>query len=269
MSIAAGRWHTRVHEHECDILGHVNNAWYLAYLQQATAGLWGARAPVLWRLRRLTLEYVSPAHEDDELAIHAWPAGIEGDGLCCGYQVQRCGEGQPLLRGLVLWEWLDRRSHAPWPQPTLEPTTPPEGCAPPRPLRVPPDALGAPSFHWRHTVRHHEVGPSGQVHPVDILHWVEEAKFVACIEVGWPLSRLLAENCMIVQVRHDCELLGPIGAGDQIEILSRVYDVGRVKGMWRQEVLCNGNLAVLEYATGAFLDRAGRPHPPHRPCSTT
>ncbi len=262
MSIAAGAWHTRVREHECDPLGHVNNAWYLAYLQQATVELWGSEAPVYWQLQSLALEYLTPALEGDELAVYGWPIEREGEALRCGYEVQRRDDGQPLARGLALWVWLDRCTRQPLSPAEIERAQPPAGCAPPRPLRLAADTLAGQVFRWRHTVRHHEAGPSGQVRPLEILHWVEEAKFVACSTVGWPLERMLAENCLIVQVRHDSEFLAPLAPGDEIEIHSRVCDLGRVRGAWHQEVRCRGELAATDYSTGAFLDRTGRPHPP-------
>ena len=98
MAITGGTWRTRVRGYECDSLGHVNNAWYLAYLQQATAEVWGGLTPAFWQLRRLAIEYLAPAHGGDELEVAAWPAGAENGGPVCGYEVRRATDSRPLTR---------------------------------------------------------------------------------------------------------------------------------------------------------------------------
>jgi len=94
------------------------------------------------------------------------------------------------------------------------------------------------------------------------MRWLQEAKFDACAEAGWSLERILAAGTVIVQARHDAELYHPLLPGDQVDIVSWVCDVHRVKGTWRQEIYRGGQLAVLDYSTGAFLNLAGRPSPP-------
>lgn len=260
MTITSATWHTRVRVYECDALGHVNNAVYLAYLQQATTEAWGELAPVFWELRRLTIEYLVPALSGDELEIMAWSQGMENGRPVCGYAIRRVTDQKPIARALAVWTWLDPQTHQPQ-SPISWPISVPDGCAPPKPLHLPPDRLGARSFRWQHTVRRYELDASGHVNPVEILRWIEETKFTASASVGWTVERLLEADSIIVQIRHDTEFFVPLTFGDPVEIISRIYDLRRVKGMWRHEVYRDGELVTLDYSSGAFLSRVGRPSP--------
>lgn len=261
MEVTPHTWHARVRTYECDVRRHVNNACYVAYLQQATAEAWEELGLCFWDLRRLAIEYLAPAVSGDELEVMAWPEGAQGELVHCGYEVRRAGRPAALARASAAWAMLDpqtREACAPvaWPVET------PAGHVLPRPLRLPEVSLDARCYRWQHRVRNYELDASERVSPVQILHWIEEAKVEACREVGWPLHRLAEEDCIIVQVRHDTEFLAGLEFGEAVEIVSRVCDLGRVRGTWRHEVRRDGELAVVDYSSGAFLNRSGRPSPP-------
>ena len=141
----------------------------------------------------------------------------------------------------------------------------------PASLRLPPDRLNAHRYRWAHTVCAYELDSSGFANPVHLLRWVEEAKFVACSDVGWPLERMLASDLMIVQIRHDSEFLTALRAGERVEVVSRICDLRLLKGTWCHEIyrivsasrLQTGEreLIALDYSTGAFLTCAGKPNP--------
>jgi acyl-CoA thioester hydrolase len=253
MNESSFTWTNRVRVYECDALGHVNNATYLCYLQQATAEAWPSLAPGCWELRRLSIEYLAPARSGDELAVQVWGAGAAGAELCCGYEIQRVADPKTVLRALLTWAPPEGAPRA-----GLWPNGAPEGCLPPKPLRPVPDRWGGKRFHWPHTVWQYELDSNGRAHPTQILHWLEEAKIAACTEAGWPLSRMQAEDVVIVQTRHDGELLAPLRHGDALEIVSRVYEMGRVRGSWRQEIWRGGQCAGVDDAAGAFLNGSGR-----------
>ncbi len=72
-----------------------------------------------------------------------------------------------------------------------------------------------------------------------------------------------ASNFVTVQIRHDTEYFLPAVYGDEIEVVSRLYDLRRVRGTWLHEIhrAGTGELLVRNYSTGAFLDLQGRPAP--------
>jgi acyl-CoA thioester hydrolase len=260
-------WRARVRVYECDALGHVNNAVYLHYLEQTTAEAWASLGASTWELRSLAMEYVAPAYSGDELQVRASTDGFEGDLLVCRYSITRSDDARPILRARATWAPGSVRgaSLSPdWPLAPLEfPTV--------GPLRLPPDRLNAYRYRWSHTVCSYELDGSGSANPAQVLRWVEEAKFVACTGVGWPLDRMTDADLLILQIRHDSQFYASLRAGERVEVISRICDLRLLKGTWCHEVYrlpptgaeegTEREIVVLDYSTGAFLTRAGRPNP--------
>lgn len=94
------RAHVRVHWRDCDPLGHVNNASYLGYLEQAAidhaaaAGFDMARLRTLGGLfiaRRHEIDYLRPAGPGDQLQIVTWPVELGAARAVRAYRVYRVG----------------------------------------------------------------------------------------------------------------------------------------------------------------------------------
>ncbi len=68
-----------------------------------------------------------------------------------------------------------------------------------------------------------------------------------------------AENFVSLQYRHDAEFFDAAVNGDEIEIVSRLIEIRRVRGTWLHEVYraATNALIMRDYSTGAFLDREG------------
>jgi acyl-CoA thioester hydrolase len=92
----------RVRFHECDPLGHVNNAVYLNYLEQiaidhaASVG-WPAErlrteTGAVFVARRHEIEYLRPALEGDVLRVRTWPQEMSGARGFRIYDVTRATE---------------------------------------------------------------------------------------------------------------------------------------------------------------------------------
>jgi acyl-CoA thioester hydrolase len=262
-------WRARVRVYECDGLGHVNNAVYLHYLQQATAETWACHGASVWELRSLSTEYLAPAYSGDDLAVQACSDGIDGALLACSYNITRPADARLILRARATWAPPDAEGSV---SPTPEWPAGPAEMTRVAPLRLTPDRLNAHRYRWAHTVCAYELDGSGCANPVQLLRWVEEAKFVACAEVGWPLERMFAADLMIVQIRHDSEFYAPLRAREHVEVVSRICDLRLLKGTWCHEVYrlhpasdgCENEkeLIALDYSTGAFLNCAGSPNPP-------
>jgi len=269
MTESAFAWLARVRVYECDARGHVNNAVYLHYLQQATAEAWASYGAPAWQLRSLATEHLAPAYSGDDLEVQAWSDGVEGPLLACGYNITRAEDVRPILRARATW--ASSSAEASIPLPTDWPSGP-AALARVAPLRLPVDRLNAHRYRWAHTVCAYELDGSGCVNPVQLLRWLEEAKLVACAEVGWPLERMFAADLMIVQIRHDTEFCAPLRARERVEVISRICDLRLLKGTWAHEVYRvhagaeagadEKELIALDYSTGAFLNCAGKPNPP-------
>ena len=100
----------RVRFHECDPLGHVNNAVYLNYLEQAAidhaaeAG-WPqsrleAEVGAVFMAARHELDYLRPAVAGDRLVVVTWPERMGMATALRRYVIRRATEGEPVT-GLV------------------------------------------------------------------------------------------------------------------------------------------------------------------------
>ena len=76
----ASRTYLRVRPHELDPLGHVNNAVYLDWLEEAVVGA-GAEDALADRPRLARLEYVRPAQPGSEVSVAVWSTS-EGGWAC-------------------------------------------------------------------------------------------------------------------------------------------------------------------------------------------
>ncbi len=91
--------HVRVRFNECDPFGHVNNAVYLGYLEQAAidhaaAAGWPAsrlqeEIGAVFVARRHEIEFFRPAFENDVLEILTWPESLSGARAMRAYQIRR------------------------------------------------------------------------------------------------------------------------------------------------------------------------------------
>jgi acyl-CoA thioester hydrolase len=143
----------RVRHHELDTLGHLNNAVYLHYLEQAAIDHAAALGFTMERLRTLgglfiahrhEIDYLQPANAGDLLQIVTWAEEMKGAQATRCYEVYRypatdpatvaapAGHllpadatlpGPPLVRARTLWVWID----------------PERG----RPRRIPPEIIDA------------------------------------------------------------------------------------------------------------------------------
>jgi acyl-CoA thioester hydrolase len=129
--------HFKVRHYEMDALGHVNNAVYLHYLEQAAyehsaaAGFSDERTRELggvWIVRRHEIEYLRPASAGDVLQVVTWAVEFKGARAVREYAIFRSAEqsddarilpadgflppdqvlpNDPLVRARTLWVWAD------------------------------------------------------------------------------------------------------------------------------------------------------------------
>lgn len=115
----------RVRHYEMDALGHVNNAVYQHYLEQAAiehseqVGFTLDRYQELggaFVLRRVAIEYLRPAVAGDLLTVTTWLEAMRGTRATRHYEIH--GQDQELrVTAEALWVWVDRASMRPRPIP--------------------------------------------------------------------------------------------------------------------------------------------------------
>ena len=112
----------RVRYHEMDALGHVNNAVYQHYLEQAAIehsehlGFNHQKYQELggvFVMRRVELDYLRPAIAGDTLEVTTWLQQLRGPRAIRRYEIRKQGEDQLLVTAEVLWVWVDTQAMRP------------------------------------------------------------------------------------------------------------------------------------------------------------
>lgn len=112
----------RVEWRDLDMVGHVNNANYMAYLEDCAIQVAAACGWSLARMaergfatiaRHFRLEYHQAAVLDDELAVSTWFATNRLASATRYYTITRPADGALLVRAQALWAWVDVTSLRP------------------------------------------------------------------------------------------------------------------------------------------------------------
>lgn len=261
----------RVRTYDCDSLGHVNNAVYVQWLQQLTldaAKAVGLYDPsVVWLPQVLTVEYRAPARDGDALTLATWVLESDHERLTRVYHIRRAngdvnGSEAHVASARIEWLWCDHTSGQLLPMPILPIAASRETQTSFKPFTTPEDN-GSHRYRLQHTVRRYELDGTGQVGIAAWFRWLEEATIRATEAASWPLARMREIDFMSFQRRHDTTFFAPaqpIHAGDELEIISRLAEVRRIRGMWLHEVYQahSGVLLMRDYSTGAFVTWGGQ-----------
>lgn len=106
----------RVRHYEMDALGHVNNAVYQNYLEQAAIehsehlGFsldYYRKQGGVFVMRRIEMDYLRPAFAGDTLEVTTWLQKMKGASVTRRYEIRRLGEDQQLVSAEVVWVWVD------------------------------------------------------------------------------------------------------------------------------------------------------------------
>lgn len=116
---------------DCDPLGHVNNAKYLTYLEQARIALWrqqaglelrdaaasGGRRGAGFILARTEIDFRSPAHDGDELEVRVSLEGFGRTSLTYLYEIIDVPTGRQVSTARSVLVWYDYEAGRPIPLP--------------------------------------------------------------------------------------------------------------------------------------------------------
>lgn len=114
----------RVRHYEMDTLGHVNNAVYQQYLEQAAIehseflgfGLKRCREiGGVFVMRRLEIDYLSPAVSGDILEIKTWAEAMKGSRATRHYEIRK--QDTLVVTAKATWVWIDEKAMRPKPIP--------------------------------------------------------------------------------------------------------------------------------------------------------
>jgi acyl-CoA thioester hydrolase len=116
----------RVRHYEMDALGHVNNAVYQSYLEQAAIehseqlGFTYQRYREIggvFVLRRIEIDYRRPAVAGETLEVTTWLQEMRGPRAIRRYEIRRQVDGELLVTAEALWAWVELATMRPRPIP--------------------------------------------------------------------------------------------------------------------------------------------------------
>ncbi|MEM1379452.1 MAG: acyl-CoA thioesterase [Pseudomonadota bacterium] len=104
---------------EIDVLGHVNNAVYVRWIQDAAVGHWSAVAgdgvpeTLIWVCSRHEIDYKDQVREGDTVEIRTWLGPRKGARFARHTDIRCTGAAKPAVEALTWWVLLDRESGRP------------------------------------------------------------------------------------------------------------------------------------------------------------
>jgi acyl-CoA thioester hydrolase len=109
----------RVAQEDIDQMGHVNNAVYLKYAQEAAAAHWyrvvseDLTKQMVWVVRRHEIEYLRPAFNNEELVVKTWVGETTAATWERFTEIYRLLDRQLLVQAKSIWVLLDAKTGRP------------------------------------------------------------------------------------------------------------------------------------------------------------
>ncbi len=112
------------------------------------------------------------------------------------------------------------------------------------------------------TAKYYETDQMGVIHHSNYIRWMEEARVDMLSQIGYPYRRF-EEMGYISPVLHvDCEYKKSVKFDDEVQIIVRLQEAGRVKFTLRYDIYNmseDGVLSAYGTTTHCFLKKDGRP----------
>lgn len=128
MSVRLFTHRLQVRFRDCDPLGHVNNAVYLTYLEQARFNLWRAQLDFRARsaddpgprgvgfiLARVEFDFRAQAKYGDELDVHVQLEGFGRTSFSYSYEIRDAATGTLVSTAKTVLVWFDYDAQQPVP----------------------------------------------------------------------------------------------------------------------------------------------------------
>jgi acyl-CoA thioester hydrolase len=228
----------KVRHYECDSYGHVNNAVYLRYMQEAGIGAAAAIGQDseklkamnrTWLPRFTEIEYLSPLSAGETVDVKTWVSGFRRVISRRIYEFRRHAEEEIVARAYTDWVFLesDRLQPATIP-PEVKSLFVPEGADQSMSPRYRfPQPAPPPEGVFR-IVRHIEwqdIDMMQHLNNASYLDYAMDAGVQLTSAFGWPMSYWMEEGIAFVARRNSIEYLIPAYLEDQLEITTWLFNI--------------------------------------------
>jgi len=220
-----------VRHYECDADGHVYQANYLRYMQEAAfdasaaAGYDLQRYEALdrtWLVRETEIEYLWPLRYADRVEVKTWVQDFRRVRSRRAYEFRLASTERLVARALTDWVYLETSTlHPAVISEELKANFCPEGIAEQMPSRQrfprpPAQPLGV--FCQERRVEWRDLDPAGHANNAVYLNFIEDCGIQMMAAHGWPLRRMAAEGFALVARQHRIEYKAPALLDDKLEV---------------------------------------------------
>ena len=231
----------KVRHYECDALGHLNNANYVRYMEEAAfeasaaVGYDKARYDAmghLWLAYDTAIEYLQPVVYGDTIEVKTWVGDFRRVRSRRFYEFRKAGEDALIARANTDWVYLEASTE----RPTIVPPEmiaafAPEGISETAPARTrfpappspPPDV-----YSLRRRVEWRDIDSAKHVNNAVYFNYIEDCGMQVAVHYGWPLSRSQAAGWAAVARENHIEYKHPALLDDELEISTWVAPHGRI-----------------------------------------
>ncbi len=229
----------RVRHYECDPYGHVNNANYLRYMEEAAfrasaAAGYGMEEYLAmkrwWLIRETEIEYLQPLRYGDTAEVTTWVVNMRRARSRRAYEIRRASTGELAARAWTDWVFLDATTGRPAPIPeelrrTYGTGELPKGLSTDRFPSPPPPPPGV--FTVRRRVEWRDLDPAGHVNNANYLSFIEDSAIQIARAYGWPVRRMDEAGFAVIARRIRVKYRQPALLDDELEISTWLSDVRR------------------------------------------
>jgi acyl-CoA thioester hydrolase len=257
----------RVRHYECDAHGHLNNANYVRYMQEAA---FEASASVgypkeryeamgyLWLAHETEIEYLQPVVYGDTIVVKTWVGDFRRVRSRRFYEFRKAGETELVARASTDWVYLEAATERPSAvPPEMIAAFAPEGdveIAPPRP-RFPAFPNPPPGvFTIRRRVEWRDIDTARHVNNAVYFNYIEECALEVAEAHGWPLARSEAAGFAAIARAHHIEYRQPAFLGDTLEIATWAAPEGRASANRFYTVSRAGTLLAKARTRWVWID---------------
>ena len=224
--------------YECDAYGHLNNANYLRFMQEAA---FGATAAVgldyatyremgnLWLIRESEIEYLLPIHANDEIEVHTWVIDARRVISRRAYHFVEPESEKILAKGYSDWVFLKRDSLKPVtiPEEVIEAYIPEGGKGERINRQSFPNPHPAPrgAYSLKRWIDWRDLDGMRHLTNAAYLSYAEDCAMRLASTCGWPFSRWQEEGIAFVAHRNRIKYHQSARFDDELEIKTWLYDL--------------------------------------------
>lgn len=265
-----------VRHYECDALGHLNNANYVRYMEEAAFNASAAvgydkarydKMGFLWLAHETDIEYLQPVMYGDTIEVKTWVGDFRRIRSRRFYEFRAAGNPEPVARASTDWVYLNASTQrAAVIPPEMITAFVPEGLDAVEPVThqkmvaPPPPPTGV--FSLRRRVEWRDIDTAGHVNNAVYFNYIEDCAMQAAVAHGWPLARARAAGFAVIARQHQIIYHNPALLDEEIEISTWVGLRGRATADRYYSITRPGDGQRLAQATTrwVWVDlKTGRP----------